>query len=123
MRRLLLAMLIATVNAPAWADWVRYQSSDSGTIHYYDPSTVRKSGNLVRVWGMQSYSIEIAGAWSRRAYQEYDCKEIRSRLLQVEAFSGRMGSGDMLGPATGVDRWEFVAPGTVSDALLQIVCK
>jgi hypothetical protein len=47
---LLLGLLIS---ARAMAEWVKYSEGDNGNSYYFDPSTIKRNGNLVRVWDLQ----------------------------------------------------------------------
>lgn len=84
--RVLICILIVLVSAPASAEWVKsWESKTSGTITYFDPDTIRKDGNLRRVWVLQELRIrgKEYGEMSRRALWEYNCPEGRFRSLQI----------------------------------------
>ena len=83
MRIVLIAWLIL-VATPAWAEWVKVSESD-GLTGYVDPATIRKNGNLRRVWEIQDLKARGTkfGELSRRVLNEYDCKEERMRTLSA----------------------------------------
>ena len=91
---------------------------------YIDPSTIRKDGNMRKVWAIQDFRSKAPrGELSRRALQEYDCKEERSRLLSLETFSGNMATGVSLyldSSANG--SWNYLPPGSIGTAALKAVC-
>jgi len=46
--RLIVILLLMTLTAPAWAEWVRYAESKD-TVEYYNPATIKQKGRLRRV--------------------------------------------------------------------------
>ena len=49
MKKIALALVLAAVSGAALAEWVKLDESDQ--VHsYIDPATIRKDGNLRRVW-------------------------------------------------------------------------
>ena len=117
---LILSLMFAT--APAWADWVKVGRTDVA-VHYVDPATLRKDGNLRRVWAMQDMvQTSPDGVMSIRALQEYDCAEQRFRYLSVAAHSGPMAGGWILATHELHDQWSDRPPGTKASAIGKIVC-
>lgn len=53
---LALVMLIAS---PVWANWTLVTDNDSGTKFYIDYSTIRKDGNLRKVWEVTDFKNPI----------------------------------------------------------------
>ena len=123
MRNLLIAAMLLGA-APAWAEWVPHAHNERASF-YYDPATIKRNGTLRRVWTLINQNEpDKAGAWSRRAFHEYDCKEDRSRFLSISTFSEKMANGKLIGQADySDDSWTYIAPGTIDDSLLKIVCK
>ena len=78
-KTLLLAVLLAT--SSAWAEWVQ-ASEDSSAKTYIETETIRKDGNLVKVWQMTNLKQRHKdGELSRRRRVEYDCKQELFRSL------------------------------------------
>ena len=48
MKKLFLVCLMMLAGS-AWAEWVIYETTDTNTF-YYDPTTIRKDGNMRQVW-------------------------------------------------------------------------
>jgi hypothetical protein len=125
-RVLLLAALLLAL--PAHAEWVLVAKTDSGgRTSYVDRDTIKKIGaNTRRAWIRDDLAEPIAGALSSRTLMEFDCAEEKRRNIQMTPFSGRGLTGEALGTgtsATGLDgSWEFVAPRTFDQRLLQHVC-
>ena len=122
MKKLFLVCLMMLAGS-AWAEWVMYANSENEeATHYFDPATIRKDGNMRRVWTVSNLrERNIDGAMSYRMRNEYDCKRERHRLLAVSTHSEPMADGKVLITA-GEYEWEEVAPGTISDKILNLVC-
>ena len=118
-----LLLLSLFVTGSAWAEWKEISESDSAT-YYMDPSTIRKEGNLRKVWEIYDLKTrEKDGTMSIRTRMEYDCKNERSRILASSEHSERMAKGTTTftrsGEPTG---WREIPPGSAIDFVLKIVC-
>jgi len=60
---------------------------------------------------------------SYRSLAEYDCKEDRLRVLSITTHSGSMAAGETLESQDGVSEWIDIAPGTIREILLKMLCK
>ena len=122
--RLIVALLLIGLAAPAWAEWVRYHVSSKGNSLYYDPSTVTKSGNLRRVWGLQDLKMrQTDGALSRRNLWELNCAGGQYRNLGGTVHSGKMATGNVLSMWNTPSDWYYSPPNSGVERLLTIVCK
>ena len=121
MKKLFLVCLMMLAGS-AWAEWVMYADSDSATS-YYDPATIRKDGNMRRVWELQDLRTRSnSGVMSRRMRREYDCKQEHFRYLALSSHSESMAGGEVLVTLSEDKNWEGIAPGTVGEAIFKIVC-
>ena len=94
--RIVLVALLMLANTSAWAEWERLGETDE-FIQYIDPATIRKDGNFIRVWALQDRQVQNAdGVRSIRALEEYECKQVRSRLLSLSVHSGSMATGNVI---------------------------
>jgi hypothetical protein len=123
MKKKLLTLLASLVlTGPAWAEWVRVGQSEIG-YKYIDPATIRKDGNLVRVWSLTNLKQRHKdGELSSRSRIEYDCKQERLKFLSMTEHSGPMASGTELRSAIGDGQWSDIPPGSLSETVLKIVC-
>lgn len=120
--RLILTLLLALAAAPAWAEWVNLSETDTAT-HYIDPATIRKDGNLRRVWELQDLKQRHKdGEMSRRVLAEYDCKEERRRFLSISGHSEPMARGNVLDTDYSPGEWRYIPPNTPSESVLRFVC-
>jgi hypothetical protein len=108
--------------ATAKADWVSTCSSpaNGGTEIYVARSTIRKSGDLVKMWDMWDLKIGVIADGKRslsvKSLAEYDCKGARRRVLSNTGYSGHMGNGAEVGFHNTPFPWERVSPGDMADA-------
>lgn len=121
-KTLLLALMLVT--SFAWAEWVIVSSTDQ--VNYYvDPATIRKNSNLRKVWTIQDLKQRHKdGEISRRSRNEYDCDGERYRVLALTTHSEPMANGTTLttNDFEIPDRWTQIAPETISERVLKIVC-
>jgi hypothetical protein len=129
MKRLLIGLalsLVATVTL-AQPQWVLVVTATDGDKTYADPSTKRRTGNVVRIWELKDLKkpnvIDGKTHYSDRTYYQYDCSEGTRQYLQSAGFSGKMGTGELIGSTSEPSKKLFVAPGTVAEVLLNHACK
>ena len=123
MKKLFLVCLMMLAGS-AWAGWVMYTKSENeeATL-YYDPATIRKDGNMRRVWELQDLRKRHKdGEISRRMRREYDCKQERWRFLGISEHSEPMAGGKVLITVGEDNNWEAIAPGTIDETIFNIVC-
>ena len=118
----LFIVFVMLLAGSAWAEWVMVGESEEAHSFYY-PTTIRKEGNMRRVWQLSNLKRRgVDGEMSRRLRVEYDCKQERYQLLDVSEHSEPMASGKLLSAEIGSGRWTGAAPGTSSMSILEIVC-
>ena len=121
MKKLFLVCLMMLAGS-AWAEWVSYGETETVTF-YFDPATIRKDGNMRRVWELTDLSKRgRSGEMSRRMRREYDCKQERYRYLAISGHSEPMAGGEVLVTGGEDNNWEAIAPDTVAETILNLVC-
>ena len=121
MKKLFLVCLMMLAGS-SWAEWVRYEETEK-TIFYYDPATIRKEGDLRRVWVLlDSRKRNDKGDMSSRVRFEYDCKKERYRFLGFSSHAEPMAGGEVLLMGGEDNNWMAIAPNTVDETILKIVC-
>lgn len=119
---LALITLLVLSTASAYAEWVQIDKTDEGMSTYVDPTTIRRKGDLVKMWHMFDEKIADTFRGSTfRAQNEYDCAEERSRRLASSYHSGNMGSGKVVA-TSDESKWAPVAPKSVGQALWAFAC-
>jgi len=96
-------------------------------IQSVDRATIRRNGNLVKMWGLKDYKTmqTVAGDsfLSSKTQAEYNCKEDRSRTLAFLWFDGQMGNGKVVYSNGNLkDEWAPITPGSVAERLWKIAC-
>jgi hypothetical protein len=127
MTRLLLITLLVLSSGPAYAEWVEFAKNDQlGATMYVDPDTIRRTGDLVKMWSLLDYKTvqtSSGGSYlSTKEQSEYDCTEERERLKAFAAFSGSMGSGTVVSLNPTEDKWVPVAPDSSGQAMRKFAC-
>ena len=125
---LFLLMLQILSSQPAYAEWVLASGDDeAGLKVYVDTATLRRNGNLAKMWQLYDYKTvqTVAGdsLMSMKRFNEYDCTEERTRMLGYTWFSGNMGNGNVVYSTTEQLPWEPVAPRTINRTLWKVACE
>jgi len=121
-KKIILACVLATSAASAMAEWTRVGETDAATF-YLDYKTIRKDGNLRKVWAVVDLNQpHESGLMSRRHKNEYDCKAERWRSSSISGHSQNMTRGETLWNESSATSWQDIAPDTVSELILKIVC-
>ena len=99
-RRQVTPVDVAAAVAPA--QWEQMGSSLKGEADFYlARSTIRRNGELVKMWEMTDHKTAVVvdgkRAWSFRNLWEYDCKGSRRRMLAATAYAGHVGKGIVVG--------------------------
>jgi len=124
-----LITLLVLSGVPAYAEWVAvekdYLLPGLQTV-CVDPDTISREGNLVTMWQLIDFKwMQGNGRGPHRflsteTHKQFDCAEMRLRLLVFTEFSRRMGTGI---PADGhVDKgnWLSVEPESINHALWEM---
>lgn len=123
---LLLTLLLLSTE-PVLAEWVLTSGDDeSGLTVYVEPDSIRRKGNLVKMWQLYDYKTvqTVAGdsLLSIKRYNEFDCTEKRTRMLAYTWFSGNMASGKVVYSTPDEQQWEPVVPRTINRTLWNVAC-
>jgi hypothetical protein len=122
MLKALLFLITVFTSSNSLAQWEVYGDSPEAFL-YIDYSTVRKDGNLRKVWELQDRKQRHKdGELSLRIRVEYDCKEERYRYLSATSHSSQMAQGNLVNTQTGPSNWIDIAPRTVTEDKLKKLC-
>jgi hypothetical protein len=125
----LLITLLVLSSGPAYAEWVEIDSSDSngGYTAHVDPDTIRRKGDLVKMWYLFDYKTQQTmrnGSYlSERAQGQFDCAEERFRLLALMYSSGNMGIGNTIYTDLNEGKWAPVAPKSIGEVMWKAACR
>ena len=130
MKRIIFIMLM-TICSQSWAGWeVAAPAKDDSFISYYDKSTIKKKGVIVKMWTMKELSeVQTAadgGSYlSITALKAYNCESEETAVISVTLHSGSMGSGKITGSELYKEKewdWEPIPPYSVWRAEWKIAC-
>lgn len=115
----------AATAAAKWEDFGSH-TAYGGVAIYFDRVTMRRFGDLVKVWEMLDFKTEQVLGGTRvlsvQSHFEYDCKGARRRMLATAGFSGHMGKTLVVDTGNNPGAWESVAPGTYMGELRKVAC-
>jgi hypothetical protein len=121
-------LLLAITSGNTAAEWIKVgvNSNDTYTA-YVDISNMRKIDNKVKIWVLFDFKkVQIKFSnepiLSAKMQTEYDCKEVKERLIHLSQFAGNMGEGKIVLTFGAPTEWEPVAPGSTGDAVWKMVC-
>jgi hypothetical protein len=120
---ILFSILIAN---PVWAEWSLITSSaDSDpATHFIDFETLRKEGNLRKVWQLVNLPPNDKDGWSSvRLRIEFDCKKETMKTTTFAVFPEHFANGKATFTSENPTAIRDVAPETVSWTILKEVCK
>ncbi|MGZ5785781.1 MAG: surface-adhesin E family protein [Ramlibacter sp.] len=122
-RKIGATVLLVLVSASAGAEWVLVDENDERRA-YVDFGSIRKEGDLRRVWGVQDLKNQgPRGEMSELALSEWDCKEGRRRQVSSMLFAKGMTTGKLVGTGNAEPGgWESAGPHTFNDSLQKAVC-
>jgi hypothetical protein len=126
MRNAIFMMLLAVVSSSAAAEWITAVITENITT-YADPATIRRAGDMVKMWHLYDYKTVrapdgIKPYMSIRVQAEYDCKEVRARLLSGFFHSGNMAGGEIVYIGSDPGTWTPIPPNTIMETLWKIAC-
>jgi hypothetical protein len=118
----LLIVLALLITGTASADWVFVGEGQDAT-YYIDPDTIRRSGNLRKVWTLYDYKQRKLGDLSAKSRREFDCEQERYRLLSVSFHTEKMGRGAITNTESyASSSWNDIPPKTFDEHFLKAVC-
>ena len=126
MPKTILMMLLVVVSGSAAAEWAQVGANETSTF-YADPAGIRHADSPVKMWDLLDFRAAQSrpyGApyWSQKTLREYDCKEQRTRKIDLLRYSENMGEGEVAYTDSDPGNWEPVHPSTVSRALWEFAC-
>ena len=127
MNKLLIAALLTVFSTSVMAEWTVVIYSDTTTA-YADISTIRKSGDRVKMWRLYDFKVTQTVAASKLflsavSQDEYDCKEETAKTVTFNWYSKNMGQGEVV-YTSGTLHVEPrpIAPGSIDNTLFKVAC-
>lgn len=118
-------MLLASPASTAQAQrWTQVAEMESATI-FVDANEVIRVKKLRRAWVLTNLTKpNELGSLSSISFEEFDCAEMRNRMLAMYMYEGIGGAGRSVEmPLRDKFRqWRLAPPGTGMRALINFVC-
>lgn len=123
MKKAIIACVMATSAASAFAEWT-FVSESEKTNFYIDKGSIRKNGGQRTVWQISDQKQRNNdGEMSTRTKMEYDCKRERVRTLSLSTHSESMAEGKVLLSLEADPKgWKSIPPETIYETIFQMVC-
>jgi hypothetical protein len=123
----ILTLMLVVVSSSAMAEWVKGGGDAENTFDvYYDPTTIRKSGNKVKMWVLFDYKVAQKNAGklllSIKGQSEYECKEEQIRVIYEAQYSKNMGTGQLVSSFSDPNDWIPVMPESIDKEMWKIAC-
>jgi hypothetical protein len=124
MRSLIATMtILVSSSAFAQSEWIQYAVNSDGDNFYARAGSIHTVGGMKRVWTLVDLKRSAPdGDRSTIAVEEFDCRARRNRIIHATGYSGQMGAGVINGSEAGPAPWSYLAPGTIGERLLKLVC-
>jgi surface-adhesin protein E len=114
------------MGGPAHAGWEPIAVSETGMTVYIDRATIQRESYFVTMSVLHDYQapehLSSGSFLSFTPKEQYDCGEVRSRIIGAVVFTDHMGNGTVLYSGTGDDTWQAVTPTTINWALWDAAC-
>ena len=125
MKKLLIVILL-TISSTVQAQWTFITDIDD-TKFFIDLTSIQQIGQYKRGWLKTEYPSNSEMTLkhkirSTRALAEFDCREKKYRNLSFQTFKQpNLIDSDLTNNKQ--DEWKFIAPGTIADSELILICK
>ena len=121
-------ILLAASGNPAIANWVKV-GYDTRRVVYAEPATIRRTGNLVRMWHIVDYKMSAhiplprgKAIKSVKLHVEYNCRQGEVRALYVAHYSEHMGRGAPAWFKANPGIWEPFPARAISQNVWKVPC-
>ena len=130
MSKTVLMCLLIIVSNSAFAEWI-YVDTTEGFDSYADKTTIRRNGNIVKMWILRDYKTvqQNANDAEGKAYfslafqQEHNCKAEQTRVLSLSYYSKNMGYGSAVYSQTFTSDWQPIVPSSIGQSNWRIACE
>ncbi len=119
------AALAAATSVPAMAEWVSIGEQGPAEV-FVDKTTIVRTGDMATMWTLQE--LKTPGSAGGAAYvslkrqDEFDCKDPRTRGVQIAAYPQPKGEGKAVASEKGSGAWSKIVPESTNELLWKIAC-
>jgi len=123
----LVMVLLLCVATSTLASWERSEADPVGDDVYFEPASIRRHGNIVRMRvlmdGKKAASVEAEQYRSIKAEIEFECVQSQMRVYFLSLHTQKMGGGNIVRFGPVDNDWRLVEAGGNSVALLEQACR
>lgn len=125
MKRPILAALLALACGHTLAEWTSLGDVGNAEL-FVDKATIVRTGDKATMWSI--YALKAPAAAGSASYvslkrqDEFDCKELRMRPLQIGAYPKPMAEGTPVANEKSTANWAAPAPQSIGEKLLTVAC-
>lgn len=116
---------LAAAGTAAAAEWVSLGDQGPAEV-LVDKASVTRKGDLATMWSLQELktpgSAGGASYVSLKRQDEFDCKDPRTRGVQISAYPQPKGEGKAVASEKGSGKWDKIVPGSTNEVLWKIAC-
>lgn len=121
-----LTLLLVAMSAGALAEWIPFGGDGKSFNAHVDPSSIRKSSNIVKMWTMSDFVTPqgVAGKayFSKKEHFEFDCTNEKIRLLSSVKYELHSGLGKTIDFDNDSTSTIPAVPGSVAEAFMHVAC-
>lgn len=108
--------------------WEPVVESDDGSVYSYDPTTVKREGDIVTYWELSDYSKPLKSGRlsviSSKSKITQDCKNNRYKVGDLIDYDGHKGTGNIVNVAMATEtNWYIGQEGSVNEVMKNFLCK
>jgi len=103
-------------------EWTQYVQKLNGDVYFYDPSRVKRTETLRRVWNRVRYKTSIMAASSYQSLLEIDCSERTEKVLQSTFFTDKHWKKPAMMTDTTEKPKRRIVAGSETERLTEILC-
>jgi hypothetical protein len=112
------------ISLPSQAKWTWYvTSADNSSVHYFEPNSIKTISNKRRLWTYYDLSDSTTSPGSYKAYEEYDCKDESTILLQLYSYPEKGLKGKINIIDIVQNKKMYIAPDSIQSVMFSILCK
>ena len=124
---LMVSLLFISVNTFGQL-WEPVVENDDGSVYSYDPTTVKREGDIVTYWELSDYSKPLKSGYSMVTSSKskiiQDCKNNRYKVGDLIDYDGHKGTGNIVNVAMVTEtNWYKGGEGLVNEVMKNLVCK
>lgn len=107
--------------------WYPAILSENNNTYFYDPNSIRRSGDVVTYWEMVDYAkpliVGTLAIASTRSKVAQNCQNRSFIVTDLIDYDGPRGAGNIVNiELARTSTWRDVPPGSVGEGLIQKVC-